>query len=524
MSLASIVKTLAEAHGEERLRELLPPHESMIWVKFSAASPPTALVVGTANGRDVLAHLGMIGDDPRDLQYCVKSANSGEPPHPIRIDYAIQSSLYAPFRYVADLSRNGKRKFSSVVKWYFLTFGKLAGYSPTDYTTLYKYLQSALRDIDAGQIVEKQNTQKRQSISTRGTPTSPEPEELTNSYSLRSTELSHDKSKSNGQATAIGQPGETALPDDESEDDHRKLREYLDSQKSLYLLQNIPEAEDVEFVDQNHRPAARSKKLFIGHHAKSGHAIFAYLRKSKAHSEVIFYVEDNHQSYPISCEEVTKQRILHPFNKTYPKNPPIEQYDKARLTLLVKWYFIAAGIVKNEVLKETKAYAERLRVALVYIAQRMGAAAVGPPESPTQSSGSADMDESDSTGSRHETSDTQPTLLSTTPSGSPSRPNGDTSLRLSSAQAPPRGTKRSAEDADFDDLARIFAEVQEVTQQINDVDQDLDVHEIKRQSFLEEWEKEQREILKKRDVLDAKRGDVKQRFKRRSLAVARTDD
>jgi hypothetical protein len=46
---------------------------------------------------------------------------------------------------------------------------------------------------------------------------------------------------------------------------------------------------------------------------------------------------------------------------------------------MVKWYFIAAGIAKHCVLRETKAYPERLWSALEYISKRMGAASVRPP-------------------------------------------------------------------------------------------------------------------------------------------------
>jgi hypothetical protein len=82
----------------------------------------------------------------------------------------------------------------------------------------------------------------------------------------------------------------------------------------------------------------------------------------------------------IRSEDVAKQRILHPFDKTFPKGThSIGQDEKARLTLMVKWYFIAAGIAKDCVLRETKAYPERLRSALEYIAKRMGAASVRAP-------------------------------------------------------------------------------------------------------------------------------------------------
>ena len=49
----------------------------------------------------------------------------------------------------------------------------------------------------------------------------------------------------------------------------------------------------------------------------------------------------------------------------------MEQSERAQLTLMVKWYFVAAGVAKDCVLKETKAYPKRLRYTLEYIAKRM---------------------------------------------------------------------------------------------------------------------------------------------------------
>jgi hypothetical protein len=100
-----------------------------------------------------------------------------------------------------------------------------------------------------------------------------------------------------------------------------------------------------------------------------------------AYHGIKFYVVDaqGHDKKMISAADVAKQQVMHPFDKTYPKDShDIDQNERARLTLMVKWYFIAAGIAKDCVLKETKAYPGRLRSALEYIAQQMGPAAAEP--------------------------------------------------------------------------------------------------------------------------------------------------
>ncbi|EDU46138.1 predicted protein [Pyrenophora tritici-repentis Pt-1C-BFP] len=149
---------------------------------------------------------------------------------------------------------------------------------------------------------------------------------------------------------------------------------------------------------------------------------------------------------------------------------------------MVKWYFIAAGIAKDCVLRETKAYPERLRSALEYIAKRMGAASVRAPI----------------VGYERQT---EPKTTSEEQLNNPSN----------AVDAPElRGTKRTAEDAEFEDLTKIVSQVltgdQNLKDQINDIDKQIEQLQTQRRDLVE------------------KRKDAKRRFKRQTLAIAsRTD-
>jgi hypothetical protein len=161
-------------------------------------------------------------------------------------------------------------------------------------------------------------------------------------------------------------------------DDLAKLHHNLRARNEDHLLENIPGADEMLFVVQKSFFNAQPKKLFVGNHGTMNQDIYAYMVSHGDCHIVKFYVEDPQKNtcVAITAAEVAKQSVLHPFDKTYPKDShDIDQNQRARLTLMVKWYFIAAGIAKDCVLKETKAYPGRLRNALEYIAKRMGPAA-----------------------------------------------------------------------------------------------------------------------------------------------------
>jgi hypothetical protein len=85
---------------------------------------------------------------------------------------------------------------------------------------------------------------------------------------------------------------------------------------------------------------------------------------------------------------------------------------------------------------------------------------------------------------------------------------------------PPHSTKRSAEDAEFAELARMVTEEQNLTKQINTVDHELEILEMRRQTFMEKWEKDHTAVMEKRARIYQERSDVRKQFKRQRLSSA----
>jgi hypothetical protein len=513
MALSIIRKRIAY-YGAGDLTAALPAHDLMDWVPHPAATPPKALVIGTYDGRDILAFMKSFGGSPRRVQYCFKPANcrlNASTAQPLTLDEVVKLPLNAPFRYSADTSEPGKSNFGIVIQWYFM--GKIE--PEVDYVKYCPQLYNALQKIDTKKRAEKESE-------------TPEPEEPRGAQDQRPSHRSHTGIEEARIARQLVTPVKSPLVSmsDDEHSDLDKLHSYLDSYGALYLLKNLPDVDEVQFVNQDFFLDAQPRKLFMGRHKEQGNDIYAYMRKSREFHEIKFYIEDTRapSKTAIRSEDVAKQCILHPFNKTYPEGThSIGQGEKARLTLVVKWYFIAAGIAKDCVLRETKAYPERLRSALEYIAKRMGAASVRTPpvgyERQTEPETTSDeaspiIDESHIQFTLAEatpnplsspiTSRTAPPRPSTAHAEQPNNPSN-------AVDAPElRGTKRTAEDAEFEDLTGIVSQVltadQNLANQINDIDTQIELLQTQRRDLVE------------------KRKDVKRKFTRQTLAIAlRTD-
>lgn len=520
-----IRKRIDEEYNGKDLLNSLPSHNSMKWVPVPSeitTNSHLALVIGHAKGRDILAILMRFGDKPREVRYCSKSRYSPSDSYTmLQQDDIVRLPLFAPFKYNADISKAAKRKFSIVIKWYFMLKGLLTDGTGGDFTDYCKRFYDALRKIEAGQEEEAMSGRKRRTSAAAATvEESPDPDEPKSMYPLRSGRLHHGPEPQQDQ---LATPVETPLSADDGDDnpDYIKLCRYLDSHGELYLLKNMPEADCVQFVEQNFLPEAQHKKLFVGRH-KSGDDIYAYMRPCRNQHEINFWIEGNMEPRRASTEDVAKQRIFHPFNKTFPKDGHnMDQADRARLTLIVKWYFIAAGLAKDFVLKETKAYPERLRSALDYIAHRMGPAAASPESSTPQSKDSRPGNFIPST--PIDESHIQSTLANVPTASPPTHDAPRSATRIipvPTIDPSPRGIKRTAEDAEFEDLAKLLVEDQTLTKQVNLADEVLETLDLQRQAFMEKWNSQHNAALTKRQTLEARRGDVRKRFKRQSLAVA----
>lgn len=182
---------------------------------------------------------------------------------------------------------------------------------------------------------------------------------------------------------------------------------------------------------------------------------------------------------------------------------------------MVKWYFIASGNAGNVVLQETKGYPQRLRSALEYIAQRMGAAAYKPQNGRAAVLADVppvDVDESDT-----DASDIVPNPSAPRP-GSTAIRRGINTITLSN------GKKRTAEDAYFASLSRTLRDDEELTKSINEADEKLELYDLKRQNFIDRWEKDRLEVVKKKHELERARSEVRDKFKKQRAAVEGLDE
>nr|BAI44737.1 hypothetical protein [Alternaria alternata]BAI44799.1 hypothetical protein [Alternaria alternata] len=509
----SIIRQRIAYYGAGDLIAALPAHNSMKRVSYPGATPPKALVIGTCDGRDILAFMRSLGGSPRRVQNCFKPAdrrlNASTAPS-LAPDEVVQLSLNAPFKYSADTSELGKRNLGIVVQWYFINMIE----PEVDYVKYCPQLYNALQDIDAKKRAEDES----------GTP---RPEEPRGAQDQRLSHHSHPstEAKVTRQLVAPGKSAEEcplASMNDDGPSDLEKLHNYLGSHSVLYLLENLPDADEFRFVHQDFLLDAQPRKLFVGYHKEHGNDIYAYMRKPREYHRIEFYIEDTHalSRTVIRSEDVAKQRILHPFNKTYLEGAHrIGQDEKARLTLMVKWYFVAAGVAKNCVLRETKAFPERLRSALEYIAERMGAASARPPSidcgrqseprtTPEEASPAIDENPFQPTTAEITTdllsSPSTSTIASLRPSTAYAEQLND---EVNAVDTPIlRLTKRTADDAEFEDLAGIVLEVlatdQNLTSQIGDIDKRIEMLHTQRRELVE------------------KRRQVKRKFTKQTLAIA----
>jgi hypothetical protein len=381
------IRRRVRKYGTEHLLDALPLPEDLDWIQHIATIPSTALVIGGSEKHHVLAYLIRFGDKNIEVRYCIKPAEgpSNTPAAPIKTitqDEVMGMRLFTPFKYLQDPSKPVKRKLSVLIRWYFLSKGVINNIE-CEYDDFCKRFSQGLKRIDQEQRAARSGNRNEPAQRRGAVEESPDPDDET-MYGLRSA--SHNGTTEKTHRASIEQ--ETPLKrtpgrrkSKEPNPDLHRLREYLDEHDSLHLLDNIPNADEMKFFPQTLYLDAQMKKLFMGH-SKNGDDIYAYMVKlQRGFHEIRFYVETPSHKDAMRAEDIRGQRILHPFSKTYPKHPAaIEQSDRARLTLMVKWYFVAAGIATDCVLSETRAFPERLRFALEYITDRMGPGAVKQPK------------------------------------------------------------------------------------------------------------------------------------------------
>jgi hypothetical protein len=507
MSINAIRKCLDENYDALHLLDVIPSHETLVWVPFSGGVAPTALVIGTVRGRDILAYITQMGDKPIEARYCLKaSGNSNDTTwKAVSQDEVMTMKLNPPFKYNADSSKASKRKFSIIIKWYFMVKGLVNDRITGDMLDYCKRFSHALEKIDEAQQAEgvKHTRPEARTRSAREkTPLtieeSPEPAEPKNAYGLRSAHRAGNGELVNG--TAKNPDAQLKSPSANAKVnilDPQSLRQYLGQHDCLHLLKNIHEADELQFFDQDILPEALPQKLFLGKSKFLHGEIHAYMLSKKGTHTIELWLEDpDSEEYKaqLLTENIATHTINHPFNKTFQQGSQLlNDVEKERLETLIIWYFISGGVARIQA-KDMLYFPAQLRSALEYIAERMGttAARSSPPIplSPKPHS----LDES----------------------------HIQSSLAQSPKPSSPRGTKRTAEDAVFEDIHRNVEQDMALTKDINGVDQELEMLELKKANLLAAWEKEWDVVMLKRKKIAMEREGVRKRFKRLSMGVSGT--
>jgi len=575
---------MREEYDAQELLDMLPGHDCLRWTPWSINTTvdlPEALIIGTVERRDVLAYITQKGEKPREVRYC--SIPAGRPTSSASLqtltqDEVVTMKLDAPFKYNADSAKGMKRKFSVIIKWYFMERGLLINAVSGDLADWCKIFCNALRNVepDPRAVRKKDNAPRRQprkavpyepepSVAAMGprrpglsnprrpasgvaiVEESPDAEETSSPYGLRSARRAENGNTTEGAAAS---PVHEQIPHTLGAENpaFETVRRYLEDQNIDYLLRNLPAVSEHQFFDGKLSRGSLPKKLYIGRTSERRDNIYAHLRLDGGFHSVDFWSRESngHKDVTWDWQEIAKQSLIHPFNKTYEKDikTMMTREAKIRLDTIIKWYFLAEGVGKDIVLKETPDFAVHFKHALTYIAERMGPAAVGPSEvSPTTSN--------------QTTSKFSNRSPSMTPKQAPAARSLDesqiqTSL-ASGTQASPRGTKRTFEDATFEALSDLSSKERKLTIDINVVDEELETHEMKKQNFTEqqerdkqqwlakwelekhrwlaewelksqnwvdEWEMEHDSILGRRETVAEERHRVRHKFRRLTMEVA----
>lgn len=378
MSLDAIRNRLSSHGGESDLIDLLPSHELMRWMYYPGANASSALVVGTDEHADLLAFAAHAADGQTRVEY-VRCSGDIESAKALTQEEVMQLALCAPFKYNASTSPHEQANFRTVIEWYL--FGLVENNLTYDLDEYCPRFSEALRNIEVGQLLDQEAI-----TSIQRTAVLP-PDQTESTLDSRSAcRTAVNRTSDAGQGTTRRSTTQTGFAtsqlSDGSNSDLRKLLDYLDRTNTQGLLAHIPAPSDLHFEEQEESlQDALPKKLLVGYEKTTRNTIFAYMRRTREFHAVHFYAESSHgkDRQVINAGQLVQHEILHPFDKSYPEDTfPVDAKDRARLTLLVKWYFIAAGVVTDRVLKETKDYPRRLRDALEYIAQRTEPAEIIP--------------------------------------------------------------------------------------------------------------------------------------------------
>lgn len=369
MALHVLRSMLHSRSGERDLTEVLPLPEQMRWIPFPAANGSYALVIGGDANSDIVAFATVTEDGNSTVAYskCVRGSNTGPP---LTQEEVMELPLLAPFNYnnKSDSSPQGSSSFSSIATWYLLAVpdNGLLIHNDEFLPSFYE----ALQNVELGQQLDAEAiTGRSERYANQNQPSSSALQDFDHP-NLHDQVSAHAGSLRNS-ATPTSSPRMSI--DKVDNQDLSRLMKGLRDPKSEQLLKQIPGPGEITFEEQTDFPEMVARRLLVGWEKPSGNAIYAYMRSTRGSHVINFFARraSDHDQHLIQATHLALHHVMFPFNKVFPENvDSIETRARRRLTVLVKWYFIAAGIVRDRILKETKDFPKLFREALEYIARR----------------------------------------------------------------------------------------------------------------------------------------------------------
>lgn len=135
------------------------------------------------------------------------------------------------------------------------------------------------------------------------------------------------------------------------------------------LLATIPSRGSVQFETLQVRfYDSLPEKLLIGYLFNSPSPIYACWRQFKSQQRINFLTVDNGKGKTIKASSLVRHSISDPFRRTYLKrSTKLDPASGVRFTILVKWYFIAAGFANCGMLTNVADFKDRLSTALQWM-------------------------------------------------------------------------------------------------------------------------------------------------------------
>ncbi|KAF2010194.1 hypothetical protein BU24DRAFT_496958 [Aaosphaeria arxii CBS 175.79] len=368
----NFLATYLRSHDAGQLLDNIPPYQDLDWKDNLPGAPGRALALGTRHDVDILVCVVQNGDKPAESRYFMKHPDSSSVKAITTDDVCDGADLTFPFVCLQGTSKSEKRNFSLLTKFYFSQAGIVDEAMEVALKDFAKRMHHVLELINF-YMREHRVPKPRASIQSQTTESSDE-EEQYEGQQREQLEQEIESVQSNQPKQKSPTRKQKAKLNNYDIPPINQILESLVAQDAEDLLDVIPPVTDMTFEPQDVDERAASHKLFFATHSKADRSIYVFLRPSngKSHHEVVFRQEGRRGVAPqqLSAETAISQNLQRPFDKL--RTWPIESSVKARISLMIKFYFGWQGLISQDVLlRETVDFSRRLKSALTHIDEKI---------------------------------------------------------------------------------------------------------------------------------------------------------